>query len=174
MLDVGDQEPPGLAREVVGRVDADVRAPDDRHPRLEQPRDHAGRLRIVQQHDVRGANALGHQLGVGGAAALVDGALGLAQRSAVAIVSVQPVVQALCDAEELGVALDHDPARIDPTAARVADQRAQHLGDAAAVGGRVDVPERPRLEQLAPAGQRVLEGRERVGGEHGAQTLGVQ
>ena len=70
--------------------------------------------------------------------------------------------------------VDHHPARVKPTAARVADQRAQHLGDAAAVGGRVDVPERPRLEQLAPAGERVFEGRERVGGEHGAQALGVQ
>ena len=173
-LDVGDQEPPGFAREVVGRVDADVCAPDDRHPGLEQSRDHAGRLRIVQQHDVRGADAPRQQLGVGGAGALIGGALGLGQRAAVAVVSVEPVVQALRDAEELAVALDHYPACVTPTACRVADQRAQHLGDAAAVGGRVDVPERPRVEQLAPPGERVFEGRKRLGSEHAAQALGVQ
>lgn len=172
LLDVGDQEPPGLAREVVGRVDADMGAPDDRHPRLEQSRDHAGRLWIVQQHDVRGANALCHQLGVVVAAALVGGALGLAQLTAVALVSVQSVVQALRDAKELGVARDRYPARIKPPAARVAEQRAQHLGDATAVGGRVDVPERPRLQQLAPAGDRVLEAGERVGREDGASARG--
>ena len=173
-LDVGDQEAPSLAREIVGRVDAHVRSPDHRRTRVEQPRDHAGRLRIVQQHDVRGANALRQQLGVRGACALVGGALGLAQPAAVALVSVQPVVQALGDAEELTVARRSPPSARRPTAARVADQRAQHLGDAAAVGGRVDVPQRPRLEQLAPAGERVFEGRERVGREHTAQALGVQ
>ena len=173
-LDVGDQEPPGFAREIIRRVDADVRAPDHRHTRVEQPRDHAGCLRIVQQHDVGGTNELCQQLGVLDAAALVGGALGLAQRAAVALLSVQSVVQALRDAEELAVTLDHHPACLAPTASRVADQRAQHLGDAAAVGGRVDVPERPRLEQLAPAGERVFEGSKRVGGEHAAQALGVQ
>ena len=173
-LNVRDQEPPGFAREVVGRVDAHVRAPDDRHPCLEQPRDHAGRLRIVQQHDVRGTNALRHQLDVVLAAALVGGTLGLAQRTSIACVSVQPVVQALGYAEELGVACDRYPARITPAAARVSDQRAQHLGDAATLGGRVDVPERPRLEQLAPAAERVLEARERVGSEHVSQALRVE
>ena len=42
-LDVGDEEAPRLAREVVGHVEADVRAPDDRHARLDQRRDHARR-----------------------------------------------------------------------------------------------------------------------------------
>ena len=51
-LDVWDQEPPCLAREVVGGVEPDVRAPDRRHPGLDQRRDHAGGLGIVKQHDV--------------------------------------------------------------------------------------------------------------------------
>ncbi len=173
-LNVGAEEPPGFAREVVGWVDAHVRAPDDRHPCLHQPRDHAGGLRIVQQHDVSGTNALCHQLSVVLTAALVGSALGLAQPTAVARVSVQSVVQALGYPEELGVARDRYPARITATAARVSDQRAQHLGDAAALGGRVDVPERPRLQQLAPAPERMFKARERVGCEHAAQAFGIK
>ena len=73
-----------------------------------------------------------------------------------------------------GVAADHHPARVDAGAARVADQRAQHLGDAAAVRGRVDVPERPPVEQLAPAGDRVLEVRQALGREDVAEALGVE
>ena len=54
-----------------------------------------------------------------------------------------------------------DPAGVDPGAAHVADQRAQHLGDAAAAGGRVDVPERASCQQLAPAIDRQPEALER-------------
>ncbi len=91
-------------------------------------------------------------------ATFVGHALLVAERPAVAVVSVQPVVQALGDAEELRGAVDHDPARVAAAAARVADQRAQHLGDAATMSRRVDVPEDPRGEQLTAPRERVLEG----------------
>ena len=151
-----------------------MRAPDDGHALLDQRRDHAGGLRIVQEDDVARPYALRQQLGVLGGDALVDGALGLAQRPAVARVAVQAVVQALGDAEELGVAADGDPSRVDADAAHVADQRAQHLGDAAAVSGGVHVPERPPVQQLAPAGHRVLELRQALGREDVAEALGIE
>ena len=106
------------------------------------------------------------------ATALVGGPLRLAQRTAVAVVSVESVVQALGDAEELGIAPDHQPSRIAPAAARVADQRTQHLRDAAALGGRVDVPERSRVQQLAPAREGVLERRECLGCEQRRKRSG--
>ena len=55
-VDVRAQERPSLARAVVGFVDADVRAPDDPHPGVAQRRRQPGRLRIVQDHDVAGAD----------------------------------------------------------------------------------------------------------------------
>ena len=81
----------------------------------------------------RGPTRCASSVGSSAAHALVDGALGLAQRPAVARRPVQAVVQALGEAEELGVAVDDHPAGVDAGAAHVADQRAQHLGDAAAV-----------------------------------------
>ena len=122
----------------------------------------------------RGRYALRQQVGVLGGDALVDGALGLAQRPAVAGVAVQAVVQALGDAEELGVAADGDPSRVDADAAHVADERAQHLGDAAAMSGGVHVPERPPVQQLTPAGHRVLELRQAVGGKDVAEARRIE
>ena len=86
-----------------------MRAPDDGHALLDQRPDHARGLGIVQEDDVARAYALRQQVGVLGGDALVDGALGVAQRPAVARVAVQAIVQALGDAEELGVAADGRP-----------------------------------------------------------------
>jgi hypothetical protein len=55
-------------------------------------------------------------------------------------VTVDLVVQAFGDREELGVAGDHKPANQDVEIADVPDQHLQHLSDPAAGSGRVDVP----------------------------------
>ena len=63
---------------------------------------HAGGLRVVEDHDVARPDHLRSSAArVGRAPALVDGALRLAQRPAVAGDAVEAVVQALGDAEEL-------------------------------------------------------------------------
>ena len=85
--------------------------------------------------------------------------------------AVEAVVQSLRDAEELGVALHDDPAHVQPRAADVADQRAQHLGHATAEGGRVDGPQRAVAEQLAAARDRALEAGEALGREHAGEAL---
>jgi hypothetical protein len=125
----------------------------------------------VQQHDVRRRHARGELLARGGGDPLVDAALGLAERPAVARVAVQPVVNALGEVEEVRLAVHHDPAGVDSGALRVADQRAQHLGDAAAECGRVDVPEDTTAQQLVPAGERLTECIHPVGGEDLAEAF---
>ena len=121
----------------------------------------AGRIRAASASALRGA------------AALVDRALGSPERPP-SSGAVEAVVEALGDAEEVGVAVDHDPARVEPGAADVADQRAQHLGDAAAVRGRVDGPERPAGEQFPAARDGVLEARQPVRREHAAEALRME
>src|SRR3954452_19920994 len=87
-------------------------------------------------------------------------------------------MKALGDGEELGRAGDDEPADRYTGARRVGEERAQELDDAAAAVGRVEVPDRAALEELASAsdgrlGLRVLLaeqwpealGRERVNGD---------
>ena len=119
---MADQELPCLARAGVGQVEADVRAPYDRHAGVLQPRDHARRLGVVQENDVVGLQALGHELRVGRATLVVSRALRVAQRATVAAVAVQTVVQALGDREELGVAGDNHPTGVETRATGVADE----------------------------------------------------
>ncbi|MBW2419861.1 MAG: hypothetical protein JRH19_15045 [Deltaproteobacteria bacterium] len=62
---------------------------------------------------------------------------------------MEGVVQALGDAEELGIALDHHPARVDSGAARVAEQRLEHLRHTATHRGGVHVPHDPARKAFA-------------------------
>ena len=81
----------------------------------------------------------------------------VAERPAVTGLAVQRVVDALGEREELGVAVEHQPAVVDAGAPPVREQRLQHLGHPAAVGGRVDVPDDAVVEErlcLAPRGWR--------------------
>ena len=75
------------------------------------------------------------------------------QRSAVTRRPVQAVVYPLGHLEEPGVPRDDDPARVEAGTDPVADQRAQHLGDAAAVRRRVDVPDRHAVQEAAQPGE---------------------
>ena len=103
---------------------------------------------------------------------LVDLPRRVVEVAAVALEAVEEVVDPLGDLEELGVALDHGPARVDAGALRVADQRQQQLHHAAALGGRADVPDRALAEQLAGGADAVRELLERLGLEHGLEALG--
>ena len=62
--------------------------------------------------------------------------------------SVQAVVGSLGDREEVRVAVEHEPIRIDSHTACVADQRLQHLCDAATCRSGVDVDDPPSVELL--------------------------
>ena len=103
---------------------------------------------------------------------LVDLARRVVEVAAVALEAVEEVVDALGDLEEVGVALDHGPARVDAGALGVADQRQQQLHHAPALGGRAHVPDRALAEQLAGGADAVGELLERLGLEHGLEALG--
>jgi hypothetical protein len=111
--------------------------------------DEAGGLGVVQDDDVPLPDHVRELLGVGPQRRLVDLVLRLAERAAVALGTVQAVVDALGDREELLVALDHHPLGVDVRPARVGEQRLEHLGHAAAARGRVHVPDRAAVEQIA-------------------------
>ena len=61
-----------------------------------------------------------------------------------------------------------------PGSADVADQRAQHLRDAAPERRRVHVPDRARAEQLMPPRDRTLERRQRIRRQHLGEALRAQ
>jgi hypothetical protein len=62
----------------------------------------------------------------------VAGSCRLVQVTSVAGLTVEQVMDALGDREELLAALEHHPAGIDARASQVADQKVQYLGDPAA------------------------------------------
>jgi hypothetical protein len=68
-------------------------------------------------------------------------------------------MDALGDREEVRIALDHQPARVDAGAADIGEQRLQHLGDTAAGRRRIDVEHRAALERLLGRGGDLLEAR---------------
>jgi hypothetical protein len=86
--------------------------------RADEPRS----LRIVQDHDIRRTHEPGQLDRIGGQGPLVARVLVGAERTAVSIDAVQVVVQALGDHEEVAVAGDHHPARVDAAATGVAEQ----------------------------------------------------
>ena len=141
-FDVVPEERPCLVGLVVAGVATDVATPHDPHAGRPEPLHHAGRLRIVQQHDVA-ATDLGEEVGeVRGEDTFVRGVLGGTERAAVPRIPVQAVVQALRDGEELRLAVEHEPAVLDARSSPVREQGLEHLGDAATVGRRVHMPDR--------------------------------
>ena len=73
----------------------------------------------MQQNDITRPDERQHLVGVSPQRPLVVLALLVTERAAVAGRAVKAVVDPLGDGEELGIALDHQPARIDPGAACV-------------------------------------------------------
>ena len=134
----------------------------------------AGRLRVVQHDDVPGAHEREQLLRVPAQHALVVAALARAELAAVAGRAVDPVVDPLRDREELRVALDDEPTRVDAGGAHVGKQRLQHLGDAAAGRGRVHVPDRAAAERGLRRLGDVLVERHPVGADQGLEPRRVE
>ena len=66
-------------------------------------------------------------------------------------------MNSLGDLEEVGIAPDHEPADVEAGSAAVGEQRLQHLGNAAAGRGGVDVQHRPASqERLGRLGDRLV------------------
>ena len=149
LLDVRPDELPRPLRPLVRVVEADVAAPHDGAAVLEQRRDEPCRLRVVDDHDVVGPYRVADPGEVRRECALVGPALGGPELASVAGPAVEPVVDPLRDREELGVALDHEPLRLEPGPAHVPEQGLQHLRDPAARRRRVDVDDAPTCEELA-------------------------
>ena len=156
LLDVGAEEVPGAAGELVRLVDPDVAAPDDRGPRLlhrRRPARPSGgragrrRRRSAEAGELRRWSPPGSPRRAARASS--------PSVAAVAGVAVEAVVDALGDGEELGCLAQHDPAGVDAGAAHVGEQRPQHLRHAAAAEGGADVPDRPPLER-SPGPRRSL------------------
>ena len=101
--------------------------------RFDQAGGQPGGLRIVQEHDVARRDQRADALQVLARDGLVDLALTRAEPATVAGHAVQAIVNPLRDAEELRVAVNHEPAGIDSCAAPVRDQGAEHLGDSPTV-----------------------------------------
>ena len=120
------------------------------HARARELRREPGGLRVVQDHDVAGANDRVRRVATLRRIDLVVVAmLGRAQRTAVAGGPVEMIVDAFGDLEEAGVAVDDDPASVDARALGVREQRLQELGDAATGRGRVHVDDAPSGEPRA-------------------------
>ena len=143
VLEVRAQERPRALGPFVRLVGSDVTAPDDLCAGARHRRGETGRLRVVDQDDVVGTHEREQFVGIAAQRLLVVAPLGVAEGAAVARRAVEPVVNALRDLEEAGVALDHEPADVEPRAASVSQQCLEHLGDAASRCGRVDVEDRP-------------------------------
>ena len=72
--------------------------------------------------------------------------------------------------EERRRRIDHDPARVDSRASRIAEQRLQQLRHSPAPRRRVDVPDDPTREELSRPLDRRLDLRVVVA-YHGTETL---
>ena len=104
--------------------------------------DHACGLGVVQEHDVAAVDQGEHLGDVGADDPFVAGTLVLAEWTAVARDTMQQVVQAFRDGEELRLAVEHHPSILDLRPTPVRKQRLEHLSDAPTMGRRVDMPDR--------------------------------
>jgi hypothetical protein len=96
------------------------------------------------------------------------------QLTFVAGLAMKQVMDALGDREEVLVALEHQPVGIDAGTGQVAEQEVQHLGDPAALLGRVDLPQPPAGEPLGRQLQAIQEAAAVVGVEHGLESFRVK
>ena len=122
---------------------------DDPGAELRERSYEARRLRVVDDHDVASSDRTADECAVGRERLLVDRALFLAELSAVAWRAVETIVDPLCHGEELAVALDDDPLGFETDPTHVAEQRREHLRDAAAGGCRVHVDDASSPEERA-------------------------
>ena len=126
----------------------------------------------MQQDDVARPDQRQQLVGVGAQGLLVVAPFGAAERAAVAGRAVKVVVNALRDLEEVRIALDDDPLGIDARTARIRQKSAEHLRDAAAGRGRVDVQHDAPGQQLASGLSRHLEPLGALGSDQRQQPVG--
>jgi hypothetical protein len=148
-LDVPPDEAPGALRPLVAAVIPDVTPPDHNGAELDEGSDQARRLWVVDDDDVPRPDERPNTLEIPLGHAVEARMLRDPELAAVARPAVEAVVDTLRDREELGVALDHEPDGLEAGTERVADERAEHLGDPAAVRRRVDVHDAAAVEQAA-------------------------
>ena len=142
-----------------------------RAPRSSQGTGEPGRLRVVEEDDVAGLHPRDHLLALPRQRGVVRRPRGGVEPPCVTGDAVQPVVDPLGDGEELGVTAHHQPADVDPVPAGVRHEGAQHLRDAAAARGRVDVPHDAPVEQDPRRGDVGLEPFDALGREEGLEPL---
>ena len=111
------------------------------------------------------------RLGVGRQSLLVKLAGGRIQLDAGAGRAVQGVMQPLGEFEEFRVALNDQPTGVDVETLGVTQQRPQHLRDATAHGGGVDIPQRAVTQTLAQLDSPLVHQLHVVPGNDGAEAL---
>ena len=84
---------------------------------------------------------LGEGLEVSCGGLVVCAAFIVGQQPPIGLDTMKHRVDPLRGVEEVLRSFDHDPALVDPHTSVIGDEGSQHLGNAAALGGRVDVPE---------------------------------
>jgi hypothetical protein len=134
------QEVPALLGREIGLVTADVATPHDVRTELAHTVNEPCGLRIMQQDDIASA----HNRLQAGQVVLQDPRvmlmLGGTEIGSGSRDAMQRVVNPLGDREERRVGVEHHPPGVDAGAARIREQRLQHLCDTPAVWGGVDVP----------------------------------
>jgi hypothetical protein len=152
-LDVGKEELPRGAGELVRLVDPDVTRPHDGEPGGAERRDESGRLRVVEHRHVARPGEPRQCIELPLQDVVVRIAFGGAQIAAVAGGTVEAVVDALGDAEEGRVALHHGPSAADPAVDQVPEDLMEQFGDPSARVRRVDVPHRVAVHQRRHLGR---------------------
>jgi hypothetical protein len=111
-----------------------------------------GGLRVMDEYDVPLPDLAADPSEIRRDGPLVGRSLARAELSRVPGRAVETVVDSLGDGEEVGLARDDEPLGLDAGTADVAEERRQHLGDAASGRGRVDVHHPAAAEELPQAG----------------------
>ncbi len=128
----------------------------------------------MEDHDVARPDHAQQILGVLAQHFLIELMSRVVERPTVAGRTVDGVVQSLCEAEEVGPTLDHEPARVDTDAASVAEQPRQELCDPAAHRRRVHVPDGAPAQQSAGGLREAIRLRNRLRAHVGAEALHVE
>ena len=125
----------------------------------------------MQDHEVAGTHDGAQPGNVSDCDLLVVDSLGGSERATVAGRAVEVIVDALGDLEVSGIALDDQPARVDPDAAGVREQRLQELGDTAAARSGVHVDDASPVEPLTGARCRLRETVGALGADERGQSF---
>jgi hypothetical protein len=123
---------------------------------LDQPRNEAERLGIVDDDDVAGSHEAEDRLEVLCGDGVVVRALVRTERAEVPEVSVQPIVDPLRDLEEAWISFEDQPPN-GQCFGKISEVGAEELRDAAALGGRVDMHERAATQELTSTGESPVE-----------------